>query len=521
MAVVKVLMDIVRFLLTVTRPYSFKFLDALCRIFFGPKPLLPSIDDGILLLSATELAEKIRKKQLKAENVMKAYIKRITEVEPLINACVDQRFSDALKEARDVDSFLSSNTKTEEEIAKEMSLLGVPFSCKETIGVKGLAQTSGINAAKDRKAPADGVSTFLYRNAGAIPVVATNVPEFCSWWETANIPFGRTLNPYDNVRGAGGSTGGEGAIIAYAGSVIGIGNDLAGSIRMPAAFNGIYGHKPSPGMISNKGNWPPDEDVIDRYVSTGPMCRYAKDLPLLASILSETRINWDKKVDFRKTRIYYMEQFPGYLFNPLPDIKAAVIKAAQYFEESFGNKPTSITMPELEYALEIWESKLLQVGIPPFRRAVAGQDNTINLFHEFIKAVFNRSEHTLPAIYYSAIERRTMDSDYYSFLDMFNSVKKKLDEVLEGDAILLLPTHPETAPHHLMTIPKYPNQAYTCVFNVLEYPSTQIPAGLSDGLPIGIQAISATNNDYLSIAAAVELDKLFGGWTCPCTVTSC
>ena len=278
MALIKLLMDFVRILLTVTRPFSFTLLDAVYRLIYGEKQILPPIDDRLLITPATKLAEKIRKKQLKAENVMKSYIKRVKEVEPLINACVDQRFEKALKEAREVDNFLSGSTKSEDEIARDKPLLGVPFSCKESIGVKGMIQMCGIYAARNRKALEDAVSTSLYRKAGAIPVVVTNVPELCTWWESANTAFGTTFNPYDNSRCAGGSSGGEAAVLAYAGSVIGIGNDLAGSIRVPSTFNGIYGHKPSPGMISNQGFWPSDGeegDPMDKYVGTGPMCRYA------------------------------------------------------------------------------------------------------------------------------------------------------------------------------------------------------------------------------------------------------
>lgn len=176
-----------------------------------------------------------------------------------------------------------------------------------------------------------------------------------------------------------------------------------------------------------------------------------------------------------------------------------------------------LSIPELQYALDIWESKLLEVGLPPFRDAVVGKSS---LFLELIKVFFRSSEHTLPAVYYSAIERRAMDSNYHRFLKMYNTLKKKLEEVLEGDAILLIPTHPETAPHHLMTIPKYPNQAYTCILNVLGLPSVQIPAGLSGGLPIGIQAVGRANNDHLCIRAAMELEKVFGGWRSPSKITA-
>lgn len=88
------------------------------------------------------------------------------------------------------------------------------------------------------------------KDAGAILLAVTNVPEVCMWWESMNVVYGRTRNPYDSRRISGGSSGGEAALISAAGSVIGIGSDIAGSIRMPCYFNGIFGLKPTPGMLS-------------------------------------------------------------------------------------------------------------------------------------------------------------------------------------------------------------------------------------------------------------------------------
>ena len=133
-----------------------------------------------------------------------------------------------------------------------------------------------------------------------------------------------------------------------------------------------------------------------------------------------------------------------------------------------------------------------------------------------MKWIFGYGKHTPQALYWAKIERRAKDSSYYKYLSKYDSLKKKLEELLGDDGLLLVPTQPEPAPHHYMTIPKYPSQGYTSIFNVLMYPSTQIPAGSSnDGLPIGIQAVSTTNNDYITVIAATELDKLFGGWRCP------
>ncbi|GBN11415.1 Fatty-acid amide hydrolase 2, partial [Araneus ventricosus] len=513
-------MQFCRFVLVLTRPLSDRVLDFFYRLIMGKTKQLPPIDNKILLMAAAELAEKIRKKQLSCEEVMKAYVERSKAVHPCINAVVDERYEDALKDAKTVDAFLANTTKSEEEIRRETPLLGVPFTCKEAIGVKGMIQANGMKRYEDRLAPQDSDTAALYRKAGAIPVTVTNVPELCMWWETANIPFGMTKNPYDNTRTVGGSSGGEGAIITSAAAVIGIGNDVGGSIRLPSAFCGVYGHKPSRYVISNKGEYPECSEVWDEVVSTGPMCRYAKDLPMLTRLLAENNKNvkWDEKIDFRKIKVYYMEEFPGFLNSSIPDIKAAIRKAAKYFDDEYDIKPTKMHLDDLRYAFNMWECRILEIEGQGMIAELA-EDADVNLYWELIKSLFRCSDHTLPAIYFAMVERNRKDRFYYKCLKLFKELERKLDEILEGDAILLLPTQPEPPLHYLMTIPKFPNLGYNGIFNVLGYPVTQVPGGFSKGLPIGIQVVGRRFQDHLTLAAGVELDTVFGGWTSPCPIS--
>lgn len=489
----------------------------------GPTKPLPPIDDKILLLSATELAERIRKRKVKAEKVMLTYIKRIKDVEPFVNACTDQRFEKALMEAKEVDRYLKETDRTEDDLAKEKPLLGVPFTCKESVGVGGLAMTKGLVLYKDRKAPRDAETVALLRKAGAIPVTVTNIPVQSMWWESANQAFGMTMNPYNISRTVGGSSGGEGAIITAGGALFGIGTDVAGSIRIPSSFCGIYGHKPTRGVISNDRPWPPPAKAtgsILQYISTGPMCRYAEDLTLLTELLAGSTaklLKLHKKVNFRNVKIYYMEEFPGSLLKATPDVKESVRKAVQHFEETFGNKATELKIEELRDAFDIWESKLLETDCISFKDMLS-EDGPINLGIEFLKSLIQCSDFTWPALYFAAVDRREKDKVYFNCLEKYKILEEKFENIFKEDAILLLPTHPEPPPHYLLTIPKYPNIAYTCIFNILGYPSSQIPTGMSHGVPIGIQAVSSMFQDHLTLAAAEELDKVFGGWISPCSI---
>ncbi|XP_042902497.1 fatty-acid amide hydrolase 2 isoform X2 [Parasteatoda tepidariorum] len=513
--------DILRIIITFTRPFSDKILSILYRIFMGPTKPLPPIRNPLLLYTASELAEKIRKRQVKCEDVMKAYVERSREVHPFINAACDERYEYALKDARNIDIFLDKNEKLLDDIERDTPLLGVPFTCKEAIGVKGMAQTCGYYKSKNAVAAQDADTTALYRKAGAIPVTVTNVPETLLWWESANLVFGMSKNPYDNTRTVGGSSGGEAAIITSAAAVIGIGSDLAGSIRMPSSFCGIFGHKPSRNYISNCSPEDAEEDaLLDDFISTGPMCRYAKDLSLLVRILSDNsnKVPLDKRVNFRNVKIYYMEEIPGKLNCSTPDAKNKIHQAVKHFETTYGVTPTRLEMDELEYAFPMWECKLLKRGISSVKDILAGKDGKINLWLELLKSLFRMSNHTLPSIFLAMIERRSKDKLYHFCLQQYRSMEKKFLEIFKEDAIFLIPTHPETPPHYLMTIPKYPNIAYTCIFSILGFASTQIPAGLSHGLPFGIQAISGYYKDHLTIATAIELEEVFGGWISPSPV---
>ncbi|GFU05974.1 fatty-acid amide hydrolase 2-A [Nephila pilipes] len=521
--------EIIRIVLRITYPIAQCVLDFLYRLVNGPTKPLPAIDNKILLLSATELAEKIRKRQLKCEDVMRAYIQRSQLVHPYINAVTDARYVDALQDAVAVDNFLERTEKTEDEIARDTPLLGVPFTCKEVLGIKGLLQTTGLCKAKNHVAKEDADSAALYRKAGAIPVTVTNVPETCMWWDSSNHVFGVTRNPYDNSRTPGGSTGGEAALLTSAGAVIGIGTDIGGSIRIPSAFCGTYGHKPSKGIVSNWGTFPYCDMTPDKkdtrptvqFVSTGPMCRYAKDLPLLLKVLSDndTRIKLDEKVDFHKVKVYYMKEMPGMFNGARPDVKNAIFKATKHFVEEFGAQAMPLDIPEMEYSLQMWMARMREVGAPPMKTSLEYEKGPINLWWELFKNILHLSDHTFPLLFFSVMSSIPGDEKkYLDMLEKFKSLKKQFEDIFREDAIVLFPTHPEPPPHLITTVPKLKNAGYTCIFNILGFPSTAVPAGLSEGLPISLQVISGQFKDRLTIAAAQELDKVFGGWKSPCPI---
>lgn len=210
---------------------------------------LPSTSEKILLESATSLAEKIRKKQLKVEVVVRAFINRIKEVNGILNAVVDERFEEAIKDAKAADELIRDGKVDFEK----QPFFGVPFTAKESTACKGMANTFGLVCRKGIKAEEDAECVALMKKAGGILLGVTNVPSLNLWQETFNPIYGVTKNPYNTTRNVGGSSGGEAAIVAAGGCPIGLGSDIGGSVRIPCFMCGVFGHKITNGLTSTKG----------------------------------------------------------------------------------------------------------------------------------------------------------------------------------------------------------------------------------------------------------------------------
>ena len=229
--------------------------------------------------SATDLAAAIRAKQLTAREVVQAHVDRLHARQPRTNALACDRFADALTDADRADERIKSDPDPP-------PFLGVPCTIKESIGVAGMPNCAGLVALKDRRAEADATAVARLRQAGFIPLGVTNTSEMTMWIESVNRVYGRTRNAYDPHRTAGGSSGGEGAAVGSGGSPVGLGSDIGGSIRVPAFFNGVFGHKPSPGLVPNTGQFPSTEGEAAYMLTLGPLTRHAEDLMPVTRIIA-------------------------------------------------------------------------------------------------------------------------------------------------------------------------------------------------------------------------------------------
>ncbi|XP_054267774.1 fatty-acid amide hydrolase 2-A-like isoform X1 [Macrosteles quadrilineatus] len=488
------------------------------------------VTNPLLLLTAGELARRIRTKQVSCSEVVAAYIARVQEVNPLVNAVVQDRFEAALKDAALVDALLASGQYSEAELEANKPLLGVPLTVKETIAVKGMSNNGAFSLVESHIAEEDADIIRLLKAAGAIPILVSNTPELCMSWETFNPRVGTTNNPYDTRRTPAGSSGGEAALLGSGASVIGVGSDICGSLRLPAMFCCVYGHKPTPGYVSNKGHRPSsDDESWDRFFTLGPMCRFATDLPImLRTLVNDSykiqELRLDEEVDISRLKVFYMEDDgpdKGYTDPINPEIKFAMRRAVTYLQDKYGIQATKANIQGLTGIVNYATFIMARMkGIPNvFQKDEAKPDEWNSVFSTFAKRLVGQSSSSLSCLMYAPLKTlvdNVPQEDYEIMLKKKEHIMNQFKELLGDNGVFLYPAFPQAAHFHGQIFYKFLNTAYLSAFNVLELPATAVPLGLNrEGLPIGIQVSAWQRQDRLTMAVAAALEKEFGGWIPP------
>ncbi|CAB3403918.1 unnamed protein product [Caenorhabditis bovis] len=459
----------------------------------------PAPTDPLLLLSATKIIQKLKNREITSSQLIESYIQRIEQVNPIINAVVVKVFDDARKQAKEVDEFIAESS--DEQIAQKFEaqpLYGVPFTIKDSMEVTGHVVTSGSFCRKDVKCDRTAEAVQRVQNAGGILLAITNVPELCMWYESNNTVYGRSKNPYDTRRMTGGSSGGEGALIGAAGSVVGIGSDIGGSIRIPSLMNGIFGLKPTPGIVPLEGHIP----YVTRYKSEmgriGPMCRYAEDLELMMKVLaaeSAEKLNFKEPVIRNQIRIYYMEEIQNvHLMQSVSyEMRHAIKKSVAALERKYDVIATKIDLPLTRHIMDFLAVSMHQDSTdPPLTKmmlCVNGTKGHVNCYTELIKE--------------EAIRKR-------------DRLVRQVRELLGDNGVLVCPAWPSTAMFHNEPILTMFNLCYSALWNCVAVPVIQCPTGFdSNGLPIGVQVVGNRYSERNLIAIAEDLEEEFKGWTPP------
>lgn len=334
----------------------------------------------LTFLSAVAMAEQVSAQKLSPVELLEAHLHRIERLNPELNAFVQIDAEGARRQARAAEAAVTGKQPLG-------PLHGVPVSIKSSIDVKGVRCEAGTKLRAGLLASRDAPLVSRLRNAGAIILGTTNTPELLMAWETDNLLYGRTNNPWDLSRTPGGSSGGEAAAIAAGCSAGGVGSDGGGSIRVPAHFSGICGLKPTPGRIPASGHFPTSVGPFALLGVVGPMARTVADLKVLFEVMqgpddgdvssAPVPVRWPDTHDLKKLRIGYFEDDGQ---TPVTaETRAAVHTAAEALQRSgFDVRPWR---PDgLEQARRLWWQFFGVAGGMLLRPMIKGRESELSRF---------------------------------------------------------------------------------------------------------------------------------------------
>ncbi len=457
----------------------------------------------IYFASAKQLIKRIQQKEISCIELMQIYLHRLAQVNPKLNAIVQTLTSDhALKQAR----------KADEKIAQNQTigpLHGLPITIKDCCKVKDFIITKG-SLGYCYSATEDATAIARLKAAGAIVIGISNVPEFNIAYETENDRYGRTLNPYDLNRTPGGSSGGEAAIIAAGGSVLGLGTDSGGSIRQPAHNTGIVGLKPTRGLIPSTGNVPQDgRGLLGPLTTYGPMARFVDDLILTLPILAgPDHCDPDVlPVPIKNTLLKNLKSLrvAFYIDNgvtkPNEDTRQAITHTVSVLQPEIAQLEEHCPphLPEL-YAL-ITETFFLGgdkgLGLKNLIEYL-GLKKASRLVQEFL-AIARGCEFSL-----TELNQRLCRLDQIRFV---------LERFFSCYDAIICPVAATPAKYHGRSFIEGHDFSYLNIYNLLGWPALTVRCGTSRaGLPIGLQIITKPWQDMAALSLGKKIETLLGGW---------
>jgi amidase len=461
--------------------------------------------DELLYASATSLAQAIREKRASSYEVVEAYIHRIEAVNPQLNAVVQLAADTALTQAREADSALARG-----EI--KGPLHGVPITIKDSFDTREIISTAGTRGRASYIPQQDATAVARMRAAGAIVLGKTNLPELSLAYESNNLIYGRTNNPYDLSRTPGGSSGGESAIIAAGGSPLGLGTDGFGSIRLPAHFCGIAGLKPTFGRVPYTGLLPPAFGASARLRHVGPMARYVEDLILTLPVLSG--VDWRDsatvpmplddagKVGLKSLRVaFYVENG---VMTPTPET-IGTIRSTVHALADAGMLVEEARPSDIEQSYAFFRDLFAADGGAGVQRLLqaAGTTDTHPFVQQFGELL---RPHAMTAAEFSGLLVRW---------DMFRST---LLSFLQKYDVIICPVCAVPAWPHSTTLTEeqFLAGSYSMTYNLTGWPAVAVRGGTSpEGLPIGVQVVAHPWREDVALAVAHYLEAVSGGWQRP------
>jgi amidase len=449
--------------------------------------------------TAETLVSALAARRIGALELTDAAIARIERLDGAVNAVVVRDFERAREAARSADRALANGERR--------PLLGLPMTVKEAHNIAGLPTTWGSPMFKGWMPEVDALGISRLKAAGAVILGKTNVPPFLSDWQSGNPIHGRTNNPWDLGRSPGGSSGGGSAALAAGFTPLEFGSDIGGSIRVPAAFCGVFGHKPSHGIVPSRGHAPPGLDGGDIPLAViGPMARTARDLALALDVMAgpppEEAVGYRLELPPpRGARLddYRVLMLTEHPLAPVDDeIVSALDRLAGRLEEAGARVfRHSDRLPDLAASHGVYMSLLTPLMSPP--EAMSGQG--------------------APPVgaWLTAAHAQTMIRRAWAAL--FEAVDIVLAPAL-GVVAFPHDDSPDMQARQLTVngakVPYFGQLAWPGMATLANLPVTAAPIGrTAAGLPIGAQIIGPYLEDRTTIAFAGLVEEAFGGFEPP------
>jgi Asp-tRNA(Asn)/Glu-tRNA(Gln) amidotransferase A subunit family amidase len=463
--------------------------------------------DSIYFAGIAEVVGKIRTNEISPREVIDAHLARIEKLQTKLNAFVHVDAEGARRQALAAETGVLRG----DEVG---ALHGVAISIKSCIDVAGWPCPAGSRLRADYVACEDAVLVSRLRAAGAILVGNTNVPEFLMAYETDNALSGKTSNPWELSRSAGGSSGGEAAAIASGCSMGGVGSDGGGSIRVPAHFCGISGFKPTPGRIPSTGHFSRGAGAFSWLGVVGPMAQTVADVRALFDVMkgpddddalsSAIEARSFGEGELRGMRLGILES--DALGNVTAETTEAVKRAAMLLSKTFTVEP--FQLKGLEQVIELWWFFFGPMIAHLFKPMVEGREAELSpMFREYMAVASLKITPTVDEFMGACVKR--------------DIVRAKIIKQMRDVPILLSPVCAAPAFRH-----GEGNWQPGCGYretmrhaqwlNLAGFPGVSVPMGFSaEGLPIGVQMIGRPNEDELVLAVAEMLETARGKFKAP------
>jgi amidase len=413
---------------------------------------------------ASWLARAIRDGRLSSEEVVRAHLQHIGQVNPRLNAMVWVTNESAIRQAK------AADRKMAKRGFDPPPLHGVPFTAKDIFETAGVATATGLRKLDDSVPDQDATVIARMRSAGAILIGKSNCPPGGTGGESVNQLRGGTRNPYDVTRSPGTSSSGEAAIIAAGGSPIGIGSDSGGSLRLPAHYCGVAALKPTTGWIPSTGAYGLVGGLMDPRSQVGPIARYVNDLALVLPLLCGPD-GFDSSVIPMPPR------------RRRPKLRG--LKVAYYTDD--GISPAS--KPTVE-AVKAAVKALAEAGC----RVTEARPDGLTQANEVASGYWERVHMT-----------------HESLIRHWDQFRTTLLAFMQGFDLVISPVAPDAAPPYQEQVDD--QYSYTVPYSLGGNPAVVVRAGTSpEGLPIGVQVVARNWRDYAALAAATWIERQLGGW---------